>query len=562
MDVRKRALIGLCAVMMLVGLAVSAEAFYIDDKNTLSFSAKGQTRVTFRLQDADGYTYPDTKVGDLVQWRNLALLEVDHDLKDLTKSLGILWPLKELKIRSKYHLVGRFMYDALYNVGSDAFKTVRDEDRENIDSYKQAYDLWEAYIDFSRGPAFLRIGRQILAWGETDIFRLLDGINPLDDSFGGPFEDLDDRRIPLWMLRASYNVGSVGPIASFTVEGFWVPGTWDTRVGPWAPKGTPYALPLPVKAIYDIALVCPPERKMSHSRWGVRLQGMLGSKANISVAHYRSFLDRPKSKVILTEPVEGPLLDTSLAKIELNWEPVQVTGASINYWESMTDIVFRGEVAWFWDEPIWRHGINDRPLHPTSFIPLSSNVLSLLALAVPPDLRSNGLYGLPVDPQSGEIPNEDILRYMIGFDKQVWIRPLNKVSMFFLSMQYFGQWIPDYPDKNPPVTDVQIPDKFAPEVNSITGEPIPDYTQFPTVKETEHIFTALINTMYMKGTLIPQLAGAYDTRGAWLILPSVQYIREPFRFGLQYAAVLGNFVGPGLFRDRDQISFSFTYLLN
>jgi len=140
---------------------------------------------------------------------------------------------------------------------------------------------------------------------------------------------------------------------------------------------------------------------------------------------------------------------------------------------------------------------------------------------------------------------------------------MNKTSMFCLSMQYFGQWITNYPDDgNMILTDVPLPDKFAPEVNSITGEPIPFLNDYPSAKEVETIFTGLINTMYMKGTLIPQLAAAYDTRGSWLILPSVQYIWEPFRFGLQYAAVLGNFVGPGVFRDRDQISFTFTYLLN
>ena len=39
------------------------------------------------------------------------------------------------------------------------------------------------------------------AWGETDIFRLLDNINPLDDSFGGFFIALDERRMPIEMVR-------------------------------------------------------------------------------------------------------------------------------------------------------------------------------------------------------------------------------------------------------------------------------------------------------------------------------------------------------------------------
>ena len=137
------------------------------------------------------------------------------------------------------------MYEAVYDVGPQAFKDVKDNDKENITSFSQQYDLWEAYFDLSRGPAFFRVGRQNLAWGETDIFRLLDAINPLDNTFGGPFEDLDDRRIPLWMLRGSYNFGRLGPIATLTVEGFWVPGNWDVRVAPLAPSGTPYAAPEP-----------------------------------------------------------------------------------------------------------------------------------------------------------------------------------------------------------------------------------------------------------------------------------------------------------------------------
>jgi hypothetical protein len=113
---------------VLLGLFLSvffseAQAFYIDKKKTLQFSAKVQTRATFRLQDWEGYTYARASVGDLVQWRNLALIEVNHDLGELTNTLDILWPLKKLEIESRYHIVGRFMYDALYAVGSDKYKS-------------------------------------------------------------------------------------------------------------------------------------------------------------------------------------------------------------------------------------------------------------------------------------------------------------------------------------------------------------------------------------------------------------------------------------------------------
>jgi len=559
MDVRKRAWIGICAAMMLVGLSATAEAFYIDDKNTLSFTSKLSTRASFRLQDSSGYTQPDVKVGDLVQWRNLALLEVDHDLKELTKSLSILYPLKKWKIRSKYHIVGRFMYEAVYNVGSDNLKMVRDLDPDNIDNFKQAYDLWEAYIDFARGPGFVRLGRQNLAWGETDIFRLLDQINPLDNTFGGPFEDLDDRRIPLWMLRGSYNFGTVGPVASLTLEGFWVVGSVDAKVGPWAPWGTPYEVPLDKSAIYDILYINDPEKKLSNSRWGVRAQGMLGSTVNVSVAYMETFLDAPTTHIVLTEPVEGPLLDTSVVRINGDYPKFQVLGGSMNFWESVTDFVFRAEVAYFFKEPVWIQGVNDLPLH-SDVIPLSWANLDTLAVLTGTDLRSTNVFGIPLNPQSGPIPVKNSLNWMIGFDKQVWVRALNKKSMFFTSFQYFGKWFPDWDSHQ--VTPVPVPDLYFEEPNYLTGEKIPIYFDYPKVAEVSTIFTALINTTYMNGMLNPQLAMAYDVHGAWLFLPSIQYIKEPFRVSLQYAGIVGNFNGFGLFRDRDQISINFAYLLN
>ena len=98
--------------------------------------------------------------------------------------------------------------------------------------------------------------------------------------------------------------------------------------------------------------------------------------------------------------------------------------------------------------------------------------------------------------------------------------------------------------------------------NGLTGEPIPVLSDYPMSKEVSTIFTGLISTNYMNGALNPQLAIAYDVRGVWLFLPSVMYIREPFRVSLQYGGIVGNYTGFGLFRDRDQISVNLTYMLN
>jgi len=502
----------------MVGFVGNAWAVYLDGARTLEFTGKAQSRVSIRLQDSEGFTAPpNISVGNLVQWRNIFYLEINHDLEKLQGELDILKPLEWLKLRTKYHLVARFMYDAVYDVGPQAFQDVKDQDKENIDSFSHQYELWECYVDVSRGPLFLRLGKQNLAWGETDVFRLLDQINPLDNTFGGPFEDLDDRRIPLWMLRGSYNLGVLGPIDSLTLEGFWVPGNWDVRVSPLAPYGTAYSAPLPPLPAPFQQRITYPGKSMSNSRWGVRLMAMLWGM-NLSVAHYKTFMDLP-NPVFVIEP--GPPLIGSPYQ-ELRFDDIQITGGSLNFWESMTDTVIRAEVAWFWNEAV--------------FIPEINIPLQPLPISIP---------GVPGIPQNGQIPDKDFLRWMIGLDKNVWIRPLNKTQTFLVSLQYFGQWVNDY------------------DARMRQAVPLyPNDLEFPAVREVEGTITMLMNSTYLSGKVTPQMVLGYDVRGAWLIQPSVNLLREPFRFMIQYSAIAGNFTGFGVFRDRDQISFIFSYLLN
>jgi hypothetical protein len=504
--------VGVC--LLVIGIAGRAGAVYIDSERTFRVIAKVQTRVTFRLQDASGFTAPaDVGIGDLVQWRNLALIELDHDLRDLTDQLDIFYPLKALDIRAKYHIVGRFMYDAVYDVGPQSFQDLKEYDKENITNFSQQYDLWECYLDLSRNDAFLRIGKQNLAWGETDVFRLLDGINPLDNTFGGPFEDLDDRRIPLWMLRGSYNFGNVGPIGSLTLEGFWVPGNWDARVAPIAPAGTPYAPPQPPSPLPKVLV--PPSKVMSSSRWGVRLLGVLGGNYSFNIAHYKTYMDVLSLRLAVGD---SPLDAWS----ELSYPAVQITGASMNFWESHTDVIVRSEVAWFWDEPV--------------FIPEVNLPMAPLPFPVP---------GIPGLPQNGTVPKKDQLKWMIGLDKNVWLRSLNKTSTFMMSFQWFATWVSDFDERQ--------------------CQPLalyPESTHFSAAKEFSSNFTFLTNTMYLKGALNPQMVLAYDIRGAWMFVPSIKYILEPFRFLVQYSGIVGNMSGFGAFRDRDQIAFIVTYQLN
>ena len=94
-------------------------------------------------------------------------------------------------------------------------------DIRRIKNLETQLRLFEWYFNITKGPLFIRIGRQNLSWGETDGFRLLDQINPLNNNFGGFLTSLDERRIPLNMLRAQWSFGTVGPVSDLTLEGFY-----------------------------------------------------------------------------------------------------------------------------------------------------------------------------------------------------------------------------------------------------------------------------------------------------------------------------------------------------
>jgi hypothetical protein len=246
--------------------------------------------------------------------------------------------------------------------------------------------------------------------------------------------------------------------------------------------------------------------------------GVFFDSVNFSVGHYQSFMDLP-STVLNEKDVGGLLPEYSLS---VYYDDVQVTGTALSFWEMHLDVVIRAEAAMFWDESVFIPEVN-APLIPTG-------------LPIP---------GLEALPTQGDKSEKDILRWMIGFDKNVWIRSLNKTQTFFVSMQYFGQYILNYDERIKQAVPIY-----------------PDDSNYAGLRELEGSFTFLTNTSYMSGQVNPQIVLAYDARGAFMFQPQVNFLREPFRLLIQYSGIYGSFTNFGFYRDRDQISFVISYLLN
>ena len=67
----------------------------------------------------------------------------------------------------------------------------------------------------------IRLGRQQIVWGRTDLFRVLDVINPVDFSRNNIYDELEDIRIPLWMLQLEYRFGATQTFDDLNFSVVW-----------------------------------------------------------------------------------------------------------------------------------------------------------------------------------------------------------------------------------------------------------------------------------------------------------------------------------------------------
>jgi len=81
------------------------------------------------------------------------------------------------------------------------------EFNSRLDFIREAYVTKTIGLDGGES-AFLKIGKQQVVWGRTDLFRVLDVINPVDYSRNNIYDELQDIRIPMWIAQAEYRMGA------------------------------------------------------------------------------------------------------------------------------------------------------------------------------------------------------------------------------------------------------------------------------------------------------------------------------------------------------------------
>jgi len=522
-----------------------------------------------------GGTFVASGAGHIMQNRYFMDVEWDHDILPMFEDILPKWVTS-----LEYTLNYRGEYEGIYDFGASEF-THADETLLELQTFlrqsptfqpgqlSQLGDmsffvrhrlrqvasfrnrLFQAFLDVEMGDLFLRMGRQNLVWGETDVFRLLDNINPIDNSFGGFFIDLDERRVPLNMLRASYYLGSFGGVIDQAfIEGYV---TYDNTVAfiPGAPYGSPWSIPLgPLTGRTLQQLIAP---RTGDVRGGGRAVFNVGD-FTFTLASYFTTLDIQAARFRAANDSDAAYQPNGVSVItaESTAPRVWINGAAMTTALPDLQAILRSEIAWFRDEALFR-GPGPAAFKRQGASPLDPGYVG-------------GFLGPVLAGTLDTLARKDTLNYVVGWDMNQFIRALNPAQSFLFSTQFFYRHIFNFErcgelDSNGlPKPCMSVP---VPQPNNST--------RTVQINEDQFLQTLLINTTYnvtipfTRSTVqaTPGFGMFYDWQGMFVFQPSVRFLRDPWRLIVDYTSVNSGVFKSilGLVRDRDNVRFQLEYVL-
>lgn len=138
-----------------------------------------------------------THYGDKNQLNEFAFRRKQSEFTQARTTLR-LSTLGQLFQRVNFEISGIGFYDSLYHHHID------DASDEEFKAMGDELSLRDAYIEFETiDNLWLKIGRQIIAFGESEFIQILDMANPRDERELG-LVDLEDARLPVLATRLSY----------------------------------------------------------------------------------------------------------------------------------------------------------------------------------------------------------------------------------------------------------------------------------------------------------------------------------------------------------------------
>jgi len=371
------------------------------------------------------------------------------------------------------------------------------EFNNELDFIREAYLI--AKMPLASGAAWnFQVGKQQVIWGRTDLFRVLDVINPMDYSRNNIYDEMQDIRIPQWIATAGYRMGASDTFEDNNIQFVW---NFDKfRPHNLGQGGTPnsildagsffrgmkncwdngctvanFALANPTTPGYatnfgpgqlGIRQVNLPEWSLENTQFGVKWEGVIhGTGFSLNALTYRSQLpslrNLPSKGVQTQNPFVGaPGIWFPIIAFDIDYPRVNLIGASADIHAESIGSTFRLETALTKGEEF-------------------------------PNTSRPGLYS-----------ESRVWRYVIGWDRPTFIPFLSTSRAFFISAQLFGQHLLDHEEYDGAWGKVGMPDW-----------------------EHNHIATLLVKGWFMNDMVSPQVLMAHDFKAkATVVSPSVEWL--------------------------------------
>ena len=317
----------------------------------------------------------------------------------------------------------------------------------------------EFHVTWWPGNFGLRLGKQIVVWGESDGFRLMDQLNPSDVRRGMGDVQFENTILPLWLAKAEYSI----PTNS----------TWLTDIG----------IEFVINPNIDFRGNLPPLAGGDFSGvWGANVTADLGGPFPFDYAHIGSFIDQisePSGSdgfeygVRIKSVIRGALFTLNGFYGRDN-DPVR-RSVGIEQEISPRDgrLIFHPIMDGYY--PLFRFV--------GATFSKDFEILSVQSLGnVAPTFRMEMFYAFDTTFQTSinTFEESDEFRWMVGADWKVKIAALNPTTYFFLSGQLYDRKI----------------------INNPSGYQLQDPTATPLCSHN-YTSTLIVNTSYFHNKLEP-----------------------------------------------------------
>jgi hypothetical protein len=370
------------------------------------------------------------------------------------------------------------------------------EFNDRLDFIREAFLVAKLPMADGRSWNF-QLGKQQVVWGRTDLFRVLDVINPVDYSRNNIYDELQDIRIPMWIFTAEYRMGATETFDDTNVQLVW---NFDKfRPNNLGQGGTPNQ----ILGAGDFF------RGMKN------LWDNGGTVANFAGADPTGGLATNFGpNQIGIRKAHMPEWSFANTQLGIKWEGVyQGTGFSLNA------LTFRSQL------PSLRNLSSKGVANINSFTGATAVHPYLIAFDIyfPRVNLVGGSMDMQLDSIKSSLRLETALtkgeefantakpglyseskvwRYVIGLDRPTFIPFLNESRAFLLSGQIFGQHLLDHEEYRGPWGKYGMPDH-----------------------EHNHIATFLMKGWYQNDRVSPQIIMAHDFEaGSSVAAPSLEWL--------------------------------------